>query len=121
MRDELAQWIGEQLGATVDAAELRRITTGHSRGNWFLELDDGSRFVVRIEHLPLVDVVVLERYEFAFRCGPDSYALLRSRAMTHSLEHHLAAEHQFHRRAKLPRCSRGEWAVRPWKQLAAKA
>ncbi len=35
--------------AVVGVAELRRITTGHSRGNWFLELDDGSRFVVRVE------------------------------------------------------------------------
>ena len=44
---QLERWIGEQRGAPVEVAELRRITTGHSRGNWFLELDDGSRYVVR--------------------------------------------------------------------------
>jgi aminoglycoside phosphotransferase (APT) family kinase protein len=49
MRDELERWIGEQAGAAVTISELRRITTGHSRGNWFLQLSDGSRFVVRVE------------------------------------------------------------------------
>jgi aminoglycoside phosphotransferase (APT) family kinase protein len=49
MRDELERWIGEQRGTPTPVAELHRITTGHSRGNWFVELVDGSRFVVRVE------------------------------------------------------------------------
>jgi aminoglycoside phosphotransferase (APT) family kinase protein len=49
MRDQLEAWIGEQSGRSVAVSDLRRITTGHSRGNWFLELADGSRFVVRVE------------------------------------------------------------------------
>jgi aminoglycoside phosphotransferase (APT) family kinase protein len=49
MREQLERWLSQQLGSVASTRELRRITTGHSRANWFLELDDGSRFVVRIE------------------------------------------------------------------------
>src|ERR671931_199320 len=41
--------------------------------------------------------------------------------MTDRLEHHFAAEHQFHRLAQLSRRGRGERTVRPWPQLVAKA
>ena len=49
MRAALATWLREQRGDAVDVAVLRRIATGNSRANWFVELDDGSRYVVRVE------------------------------------------------------------------------
>ena len=67
----------------------------------------------------MVDVVVLERDEFAVRRRAKPHALLRARPVTDRLEHHLAAEHEFHRLAQLPRRRGGERTLRPWKQLAA--
>src|SRR5207253_11021782 len=67
------------------------------------------------------NVVVLERDEFAVAGGAEAHALLSARAMTDRLKHHLAADHEFHRLAELPRRGRGERTVRPWKQLAPEA
>src|SRR5882724_10511497 len=39
--------------------------------------------------------------------------------MTNRLEHHLPAEHEFHRLTQLPRRRGGERTMRPWKKLAA--
>ena len=55
--------------------------------------------VILLEHRPLIDVVVLERDEFALGCGAQPHALLRVRAMTGRLERHLAAEHELDRLA----------------------
>jgi aminoglycoside phosphotransferase (APT) family kinase protein len=69
MRDQLAAWIGEQSGHSVAVADLRRITTGHSRGNWFLELDDGSRFVVRVEQGGVFGTSGADEFEFMRAVG----------------------------------------------------
>jgi aminoglycoside phosphotransferase (APT) family kinase protein len=69
MRDQLQQWIGEQRGAPVEVAELRRITTGHSRGNWFLELGDGSRYVVRVEQGGVFGTAGADEFEFMEAVG----------------------------------------------------
>src|SRR5262245_37694381 len=76
-------------------------------------------FMVRVEHRPLIDVIVLQRDQFAlWRCA-DTDALLGARPMTDGVEHHLAGEYQSHRPAELPRCSGGERTQRPWPQFAA--
>ena len=64
MREELGTWIGAQAGHDVDVAVLRRITTGHSRGNWFLELGDGARFVVRVEQGGVFGTSGADEFEF---------------------------------------------------------
>jgi aminoglycoside phosphotransferase (APT) family kinase protein len=69
MRDRLAAWIGEQSGRPVAVADLRRITTGHSRGNWFLELEDGSRFVVRVEQGGVFGTSGADEFEFMRAVG----------------------------------------------------
>ena len=76
-------------------------------------------FVVVVEHRPLIDVVVLERDELAFRRRAEPDALLCARPVTDRLEHHLAADHEFDRLAELPRRGGGERTLRPWPQLAA--
>ena len=75
--------------------------------------------VVIVEHRPVVNVVVLERDELAFRRGAEPHSLLRPRTMTCRLEHHLAAEHKLDRFAQLPRRRDGERAMRPRPKLAA--
>ena len=84
MRDELASWIGEQLGTTVGVAELRRITTGHSRGNWFLELDDGSRFVVRVEQGGVFGTSGADEFEFMQAVGRLGFPVARVRWLEHT-------------------------------------
>ena len=74
-----SSWIGEQLGATVGVAELRRITTGHSRGNWFLELDDGSRFVVRVEQGGVFGTSGADEFEFMQAVGRLGFPVARVR------------------------------------------
>jgi aminoglycoside phosphotransferase (APT) family kinase protein len=49
MRDPLQRWLGEQLGREATIVELRRIATGNSRANWYVETDDGGRYVIRVE------------------------------------------------------------------------
>jgi aminoglycoside phosphotransferase (APT) family kinase protein len=49
IRAPLQRWIGEQHGRGVGVVELRRIATGNSRANWYVEASDGARYVVRVE------------------------------------------------------------------------
>jgi len=79
MREQLARWIGEQTGATVGVAELRRITTGHSRANWFLELTDGSRFVVRAEQGGVFGTTSAAEFEFMQAVGRLGFPVARVR------------------------------------------
>ena len=79
MREELARWIGEQVGTEVTVAELRRITTGHSRANWFLELGDGSRFVVRAEQGGVFGTSSAAEFEFMEAVGRLDFPVARVR------------------------------------------
>lgn len=79
MRDELERWIGQQSGADVGVAELRRITTGHSRGNWLLQLDDGSRFVVRVEQGGVFGTAGADEFEFMQAVGRLGFPVARVR------------------------------------------
>jgi aminoglycoside phosphotransferase (APT) family kinase protein len=45
----LARWLGEQRGLGTEIVDLRRIATGNSRANWYVETSDGDRYVVRVE------------------------------------------------------------------------
>jgi aminoglycoside phosphotransferase (APT) family kinase protein len=69
MRDQLEAWIGEQSGRAVTVCDLRRITTGHSRGNWYLELNDGRRFVVRVEQGGVFGTSGADEFEFMGAVG----------------------------------------------------
>jgi aminoglycoside phosphotransferase (APT) family kinase protein len=79
MREALEVWLRERLGHEVAVSELRRITTGHSRGNWFLELDDGSRFVVRVEQGGVFGTSSAEEFEFMQAVGRLGFPVARVR------------------------------------------
>ncbi len=49
MREALEAWLGDRRGVSAAITELRRIATGNSRAMWYVELDDGARFVARVE------------------------------------------------------------------------
>jgi aminoglycoside phosphotransferase (APT) family kinase protein len=49
MREALHRWLAEVRGDSVGIAELRRIATGNSRAMWFLRMEDGERYVARVE------------------------------------------------------------------------
>lgn len=49
MRDELAAFLGERLGRAAEIEQLERITVGHSRAMYRVDLTSGERFVVRME------------------------------------------------------------------------
>jgi aminoglycoside phosphotransferase (APT) family kinase protein len=49
MRDALQAWLGDQVGAPVLIERMERISTGHSRAMYRLELSRGDPLVVRIE------------------------------------------------------------------------
>ena len=49
MKVRLGAWLVDQRSDPATITELRRIATGNSRANWFVELSDGSRYVVRVE------------------------------------------------------------------------
>src|SRR3954447_24526552 len=72
---------------------------------------------MRVEHRSLVDVVMLQRNQFALRRRPKADTLLCTSTMTYAVEHHLAAEHQSHGPADLSRRRGGERAMRPREQL----
>lgn len=79
MRDELERWILEQRGPSTRVADLRRITTGHSRSNWLLGLDDGARFVVRIEQGGVFGTSGTDEFEFMRAVGRLGFPLARVR------------------------------------------
>jgi len=49
MHVALEGWLQARRGDGATIAELRRIATGNSRANWYVELSDGSRYVARVE------------------------------------------------------------------------
>ncbi len=49
MREEIAAFIGAQLGKSLEVVDLRRITVGHSRAMYRVETDDGNRYMLRME------------------------------------------------------------------------
>jgi aminoglycoside phosphotransferase (APT) family kinase protein len=53
MDDELTasleRWLGDQCGCDTEIVDLRRIATGNSRANWYVETSGGERYVVRVE------------------------------------------------------------------------
>jgi aminoglycoside phosphotransferase (APT) family kinase protein len=79
MRDELAGWIGQQLDGGADIVVLRRITTGHSRGNWLLELASGARFVVRVEQGGVFGTSGAEEFELMRAVGRLGFPVARVR------------------------------------------
>jgi aminoglycoside phosphotransferase (APT) family kinase protein len=46
---DLGLWLASQRDDPAQIVEMRRIATGNSRANWYVELSDGARYVVRVE------------------------------------------------------------------------
>ncbi len=64
MRSALELWLHDQRGDAVEIAILRRIATGNSRANWYLEMADGDRYVVRIEQGGVFGTSSAEEFRF---------------------------------------------------------
>jgi aminoglycoside phosphotransferase (APT) family kinase protein len=79
MRDELQRWLSAQIGAPVEISVLRRITTGHSRANWFLEIAGRERFVVRIEQGGVFGTSGASEFEFMKAVGTLGFPVARVR------------------------------------------
>ena len=69
MRDELAEWLRGRRGGGAGIAELRRIATGNSRANWFVEMDDGDRYVVRVEQGGVFGTSSADEFRFMRAAG----------------------------------------------------
>jgi aminoglycoside phosphotransferase (APT) family kinase protein len=72
LRERLTPWLQVQRNSSSGIAELRRIATGHSRAMWFVAMDDGERFVARIEQGGVFGSSGSAEFEFmkaAFRLG----------------------------------------------------
>jgi aminoglycoside phosphotransferase (APT) family kinase protein len=48
-RSALESWLRERLQSDAGIVDVDRIATGNSRANWYVEMSDGDRFVVRVE------------------------------------------------------------------------
>jgi aminoglycoside phosphotransferase (APT) family kinase protein len=72
LRERLTPWLQVQRTSGSEIAELRRIATGHSRAMWFIAMDDGERFVARVEQGGVFGSSGAAEFEFmkaAFRLG----------------------------------------------------
>jgi aminoglycoside phosphotransferase (APT) family kinase protein len=69
MRDPLERWIAAQRGIDAGIAVLRRITTGHSRAMWYVELSDGTRLVTRVEQGGVFGTVGADEHRFMLAAG----------------------------------------------------
>lgn len=69
MRDQLERWIDERRPGRSGIADLQRLTTGHSRANWVMRLDDGARFVVRVEQGGVFGTVGADEFELMRAVG----------------------------------------------------
>lgn len=49
LQPRVETWLQAQRGDGAAITELRRIATGNSRAMWFVAMDDGSRYVARVE------------------------------------------------------------------------
>lgn len=69
MREPLELWLHDRRGDDVPIAELRRIATGNSRAMWFVAMDDGDRYVARVEQGGVFGTSGAEEYEFMRAAG----------------------------------------------------
>lgn len=64
MREALATWLAERRRQPGTIVELRRIATGNSRAMWYVALDDGSRYVTRIEQGGVFGTSSVDEFRF---------------------------------------------------------
>jgi aminoglycoside phosphotransferase (APT) family kinase protein len=64
MRTALEPWLHGRRGDDVAIAVLRRIATGNSRANWYLQMADGDRYVVRVEQGGVFGTSSAEEFRF---------------------------------------------------------
>src|SRR5688500_11678430 len=64
MRAVLEPWLHDRRGDAVAIAILRRIATGNSRANWYLEMAGGDRYVVRVEQGGVFGTSSVEEFRF---------------------------------------------------------
>lgn len=65
----LGPWLSEQRGDDASIATLRRIATGNSRANWYVEMSDGDRYVARVEQGGVFGTSSAEEYRFMAAAG----------------------------------------------------
>ena len=63
-RTALESWLRERRGDDASVAELRRIATGNSRANWYVEMSDGDRYVARVEQGRVFGTSGAEEFRF---------------------------------------------------------
>ena len=64
MRDALQTWLRERRGDGGAIVELNRIATGNSRAMWLVAMDDGTRYVARVEQGGVFGTSGAEEFEF---------------------------------------------------------
>ncbi len=64
MRAELEAWLRERRGDDASVVDLHRIATGNSRANWYVRMDDGDRYVARIEQGRVFGTSSAEEFRF---------------------------------------------------------
>lgn len=69
MRDALEAWLRERRHDGAGIAELRRIATGNSRANWYVEMDDGDRYVARVEQGGVFGTSSADEFRFMQAAG----------------------------------------------------
>jgi len=69
MAPALGAWLSEQRGDDASISILRRIATGNSRANWYVQMSDGERYVARIEQGGVFGTSSAEEYRFMSAAG----------------------------------------------------
>jgi aminoglycoside phosphotransferase (APT) family kinase protein len=64
LREPLTAWLSEQCGTALTVTDFRRLATGNSRMMLTLALDDGRRFVVRVEQGGVFGTSSADEYRF---------------------------------------------------------
>lgn len=68
-RAALQTWLGLQRGVAAQVVELRRLATGNSRAMWYAALDDGARFVIRVEQGGVFGTSSADEFRFMHAAG----------------------------------------------------
>ncbi len=63
-RQAIGAWIAAQRADGSRVATFRRIATGNSRANWFVQMTDGMRYVVRVEQDGVFGTASADEFRF---------------------------------------------------------
>lgn len=79
MREALERWLGEQLGEPVAVETITRMSTGHSRGMYRLDLASGARLVMRCEQGGVFGTSGAEEYRVMGALAQQGFPVARVR------------------------------------------